>query len=180
MNKIILTHKGPIMYNQRPLASNPLLYLNYQVKLEKSYTLRSYFQMFEHYPVLGETNEFLPGIREQYRSCPGQGCSWENIEYLKFEKTVEMIGFPSDPRLEIYNALKGIRGQESCELKTMLLEGFLDIPVQLGSLKHIVFGDKVDVFQFETVFTLFEIIDGITWELSFQSSSNACNIKKSL
>lgn len=178
MNEIILTHTGHIECNQRSLGSNPLIYLNYQVELKESFTLRSYFKMFDLYPVLGETNEFLPEIRNQYKSCPEQGCSWEDIEYLEFGKTVEMIGFPSDPRLEVYNALRGMRGDESCELKTILLEGFLDIPVRLGKLKHIVFGDKVDVFEFETVFTLFEIIDGITWELSFQASPNACNVRR--
>ena len=52
----------------------------------------------------------------------------------------------------------------------------MDMPLKLGVLKHIVFGDKVDVFEFETVFNLFEFIEGIIWELSFQGTPKECTL----
>ena len=41
------------------------------------------------------------------------------------------------------------------------LENLLDMPLKLGRLRHIVFGDKVDTLEFETVYSLFEFIDGV-------------------
>jgi hypothetical protein len=36
----------------------------------------------------------------------------------------------------------------------------------------------MDVFEFETVFTLFEFIDGIAWELSFHGTPDACDLRR--
>ncbi len=85
-----------------------------------------------------------------------------------------MIGFPGEPRLEIYHSLCGVRGAENLEIKSFHLESLLDMPLKLGVLKHIVFGDKVDMFEFDTVFNLFEFIEGIIWELSFQGTPKEC------
>ncbi len=54
------------------------------------------------------------------------------------------------------------KGQDFHEIKDFPLESLLDMPLRLGKLKHIVFGDKVDLFEFDTVFTLFELIDAIS------------------
>jgi len=178
MNTVTLTKNGTLLHKGEAVASSPLRYLNYQAEPEKEFTLRSFFLMCERYPMLAELNEFFPALREHYRSCPESDCTWSEIDYLEFAKTVEMIGFPSEPRLEIYNALKGIQGGKIVEIRPLLLESLLDIPVRLGKLKHVVFGDKMDVFEFDTVFNLFEFVDGISWELSFQSTSNLCGIRR--
>ena len=52
------------------------------------------------------------------------------------------------------------------------------MPVKLGKLKHMVLGDQVDIFEFETVFSLFEFIDGIAWELSFHGIPESCEIRR--
>jgi hypothetical protein len=52
------------------------------------------------------------------------------------------------------------------------------MPLRLGKLKHVVFGDKIDVFEFETVFSLFEFIDGVAWELSFHGAPEACELRR--
>jgi hypothetical protein len=36
----------------------------------------------------------------------------------------------------------------------------------------------MDAFEFDTVFTLFELIDAIVWELSFHGSLQACDIRR--
>jgi hypothetical protein len=89
-----------------------------------------------------------------------------------------MIGYPGEPRLEIYHSLQGVSGTVADQLKSSSLEGLLDMPVKLGKLKHKVLGDQVDVFEFETVFSLFEYIDGIAWELSFHGTPEACEIRR--
>ena len=38
--------------------------------------------------------------------------------------------------------------------------------------------DRVDIFEFDTVYTLFELIDGIAWELSFHGTPKQCEIRR--
>jgi len=176
MNTITLRTDGCITANGKLVESDPLMFLGHKIELEEGYTLRSFFRLFEKYAILAKLNVFLPDCIEQYRACSQSQCISDDIDHLEFNKTVEMIGFPGEPRLEIYNALCGVREKETFEVRSFRLESLLDMPFQLGMLKHIIFGDKVDVFEFETVFSLFEFIDGIVWELSFQGTPKECAI----
>ena len=176
MYQITLKNDGTILENNEPVKEEVLMFLGYRVELEAGYTLRGFFRMFEKYAMLAKLNAFLADCLQRYRACPADQCVGSGIEYLQFYKTVEMIGFPGQPRLEIYNTLCGVCGADTCEIKSFHLESLLDMPLTLGNLKHIVFGDKVDVFEFETMFSLFEFIDGIIWELSFQGTPKQCAI----
>lgn len=176
MYQITLNNEGTILENDTPVRGDILMFLGYRVELEKDYTLRGFFRMFEKYATLAKLNAFLADCLQRYRACPAGQCIGSGIEYLQFYKTVEMIGFPGEPRLEIYNTLCGVSGPDTREIKSFHLESLLDMPLRLGNLKHIVFGDKVDVFEFETMFSLFEYIDGIIWELSFQGTPKQCAI----
>ena len=176
MYQITLKNDGTILENNTPVEGEILMFLGYRVELEKDYTLRGFFRMFEKYALLAKLNVFLTDCLQRYRACPADRCVGSGIEYLKFYKTVEMIGFPGEPRLEIYNTLCGVCDSDTHEIKSFHLENLLDMPLKLGNLKHIVFGDKVDVFEFETMFSLFEFIDGIIWELSFQGTPKQCAI----
>jgi hypothetical protein len=174
MNKITLKNDGSLSDKGKIVQTDPLMYLNYGVELEDGYLLRSFFRMLANNTLLIRLNAFLPDCMQQYHACPQNQCVSAEIEYLELTKTVEMVGFPGEPRLEIYHSLYGIRGEETCEVKSQRLESLLDLPLKLGALKHVIFGDKVDVFKFETVFNLFEFIDGIVWELSFHGTPKAC------
>jgi hypothetical protein len=88
-----------------------------------------------------------------------------------------MIGFP-EKRLEIYTTFSGVYANEAYEIRSLQLDSLLDLPVKLGRLKHVIFGDPVDIFEFDTVFTLFEFIDGIAWELSFHVIPSQCEIRR--
>ncbi len=177
MNNVTLKKDGLITRNRKTVGPDLLKVLNYQVDLEKGYSLRSWFEMLEKYPMLEKMNDFFPMFREQYHACPEGGCCCEGIDYLEFNKTVEMIGFPGK-RLEIYNSFMGVCGQETLEIKSMQIENLLDLPVELGNLKHVVFGDQVDIFEFETVYTFFEFLDGIAWELSFLGTPKQCETRR--
>jgi hypothetical protein len=178
MNTVVLNKSGRIEAGEKTVKSDPLRYLGARVALEEGYALRDFFGMLEAHPSLALLNEFLSPQLERYRNCPGKGCCWDEFEHLELEKTVELIGFPGTPRLEIYVSLHGIRDRETFEIRLLHLENLLDMPVRLGKLKHIVFGDRVDVFLFDTVFTLFEFIDGIAWELGFQSAPSQCTPRR--
>ena len=177
MNAILLKTDGLIVLDQKTVETELLKILSFQVELEKDYTLRSYFEMMETYNLFAEINVFFPACREQYLACPESGCCFDDVDYLEFGKTVEMIGFPNKS-LEIYNSLKGNCGHETIEVKSLHLTSLLDLPVKLGKLKHIVFGDRVDIFEFDTVYTLFEFIDGVAWELSFHGTPDHCEIRR--
>lgn len=170
-----LKKDGTIYHKGGAVDAEVLKYLSYQIELEDQYTLRSFFEMIEKYELLGKLNSFLPTCIEQYRSCPAQGCESGHINYLEFAKTVEMIGFP-EKRLEIYSSIRGINESDSIEVRSLHLNSLLDMPLKLGRLKHVVFGDHVDIFEFDTVFTLFELIDGISWELSFHVTPEQCEL----
>ena len=177
MYAVSLKRDGIIDHKQNAVNSDVLKYLSYQIELEKGYTLRSFFEMIGKYAQLEKLNSFLPTYTGQYLTCPQQGCESEALDYLEFTKTVEMIGYP-EKRLEIYISVLGIQNKDTVEIRSLQLNHLLDLPLKLGRLKHVVFGDRVDIFEFDTVFTLFEFIDGITWELSFHVIPEQCQLRR--
>ena len=177
MNAVTLKKDGSIHLDGKPVATDALDLLSFQIRLEETYTLRSFFKMVNKYTLFVRLNAFFPDYTEQYHRCPEEGCDAGLLDYLEFSKTVEMIGVP-DKRLEIYNSLSGVQANASAEIKSMQLASFLDVRLKLGKLKHIVFGDRVDIFEFDTVYTLFEFIDGIAWQLSFHATPEQCELRR--
>jgi hypothetical protein len=149
-----------------------------QVELASGYTLRSFFRMLDVYDALVHLNAFFPDLLDQFHRGPDRGCRVDGIDWLVLEKTVEMVGFPGEPRLEIYRSFNGWRGGESVPIKDFQVDMLLDMQVRLGKLKHVIFGDQVDVFEFDTVFTLFELVEGIGWELGFHGTPRECQIRR--
>ncbi len=178
MNTVMLSETGQLFAEGRAVDTRPLMFLNARVLLSEDCTLRSYFKLIERYPIFSDLNAFFSTCMEYYRSCPAGGCHDPSLDYLMLTKTIEMIGFPGDPRLEIYHSLYGVQDSNLTEIRLLTLEMLLDAPLKLGKLKHVVFGDKMDMFEFDTVFTLFELIDAIVWELSFHGSLLACDIRR--
>jgi hypothetical protein len=178
MNTVTLRDSGLLLADGKAVDSRPLMFLSAQVQLAAECTLRSYFRMIAHYPIFSEFNVFFSTCMETYRSCPVGGCHDPSLDFLILTKTIEMIGFPGNPRLEIYHSLYGVQDNDLSEIRLFTLELLLDVPLKLGKLKHVVFGDKIDKFEFDTVFTLFEFIDAIVWELSFHGLLLACDIRR--
>jgi len=176
MNSVRLGTDGTLAESDRAIQTDVLSCLGAKVELAPGVTLRSFFAMVAAYPPLGQVSVFLPALVEQYRACPAQGCNGSGLQCLQLGRTVEMIGFPGPPRLEIYTVFQGIDLGNPVEIKPYGLEDLLDIGVELGPTRHMVFGDKVDVFQFESVFNLFELIDGIAWSLSFHGTPRQCRL----
>ena len=176
MNIILLKADGSLEVNRKEVGSPPLKYLNAGIELASDYTLRSFFRMLKKHPELSELNEFSAILIEQYDQSPPSGCEVPGTEGLEMGKTVELIGFPGEPRLEIYTTFQGRSGRESHEIRSVRVEHLLDIPVCLGRLRHVIFGDKMDLLEFETVYNLFEFMEAIVWELSFHGTPEHCNI----
>ena len=179
MNCVELQSDGTIQADAQALVKEPLGCLGHQVQLADDCTLRSFFRLLTVYPDLIRLGEFYPLLVERFRDCPVDGCRWDAFDVLALTKTVEMVGYPGKPRLDIYNSFHGVRVDQPDqpeEIRSLDLTFLLDMPLRLGLLKHVVFGDRVDVFSFETVYTLFEFIDSIAWELSFHGTPRECKI----
>ena len=177
MNAVTLKTDGTIQFEGKAVEVERLDLLSCQIGLEEVYSLRSFFKMLEKYALFNQLNAFFPTYTEQVQSCPEKGCDAGLLDYLEFGKTVEMIGVP-DKRLEIYNSLFGVHASKTSEIRSMQLASLLDVPLKLGKLRHIVFGDRVDIFEFDTVYTLFEFIDGIAWQLSFHATPEHCELRR--
>ena len=177
INTVCLETDGTITAeNGGDAGAAPIRLLSSRVMLSEGYVLRSFFRMCDVYPVFAELNAFLPELLHRYRECPGEGCTLGAVDYLEFGKTIEMIGFPGDPRLEIYSVLQGIIRKNPFEIKPYGIDLLLDVRVALGKLRHVIFGDQTDNFEFDTDYTLFEFIDGIAWALSFHNTPEQCGI----
>jgi hypothetical protein len=178
MDIVTLRSDGSLVREDRTVDIDPLGLLGHKVELGRHYTLRSFFKMIERYPVFSQLNAFFPDCLQQYRSCPEGECLAPGIGHLELFKTVEMMGFPGEPRLEIYHGLCGKDGNDTCEIKAFPLEQLLDMPMRIGKLKHVIFGDKVDMLEFDTIFNLFEFIESIVWQLSFHRSPKECALRR--
>jgi hypothetical protein len=178
MDEVTLTRDGSIVHGGKTVEGDPLMVLGFKLNLEEGCTLRSYFEAITKYPVLGKLNSFLSTCIKQYHASPGSGCVPEDVECLELSKTVEMIGYPGKPRLEIYISFRGVCGNQHVDIRSKQMEHLLDVPIRLGRLRHIIFGDKVDIFEFDSVVTLFEFIDGISWDLSFHGMPVQCPLRR--
>ena len=176
MNIIALQPDGGLLYGQGKMDGDPLPFLGFQVELGQGCSLRSFFRMMERYPVLSQLNPFTPSFLTSFQDCPASGCRVEGVEHLELLRKVEMTGFPGDPGMNIYISFEGRSGDDSWDIKPFWLEHLLDLPLVLGGLKHSVFGDKIDDFDFDTAFNLFELIDGICWQLSFHNLPETCRV----
>jgi hypothetical protein len=177
MNQIRLNQNGSISFKGQTTEKDPLLFLGFQVELDTGYTLRSFFMMLETYPLLSRLNPFSSSYMDQYQACSKKKCICEGVDYIELGKTVEMTGFPGEPSMEIYSTFKGAGSGNTVDIRSYWFDNLLDLNVKLGKLKHVVFGDTVETFEFQTVYNLFELIDGILWALSFHNMPSACRIK---
>ncbi len=176
MNHVSLLPDGLLKEAHQGVVQAPLACLGHQVQLADGCSLRSYFFLLERYSVLTQLGDFYDPLMEQYRKCPAEGCRWQDFDRLELAKTVEMVGYPGQPRLDIYNVFQGVGPDKTSEIRSLAMEFLLDMPLSLGHLKHVIFGDNMDTFNFETVYTLFEFIDSIAWELSFHGTPARCKI----
>lgn len=179
MNAVELLADGGLRMENGENVSDALAALGARVLLEQGYTLRSFFLLLHQHPVLARLNGFYPEYLERYPSWPSQDCEPAGLAALVLARTVELIGHPGPPKLEIYTTFRGrdTTGADM-EVKSYPVQTILDVPVVLGPLTHIVFGDRVDELAFETVFNLFEFQDSIGWQLGFHGTPTECALRR--
>lgn len=179
MNAVELLADGGLRMENGDGVADALAVLAARVELGAGYCLRSFFRLLQSHPVLARLNGFYPEYLGRYPSWPAQGCEPAGLAALVLARTVEIIGHPGPPRLEIYTTF---RGRDSTgadmEVKSYPVETLLDVPVVLGPLTHVVFGDRMDELVFETVFNLFEFQDSIGWQLGFHGTPTECALRR--
>ena len=199
METLRLTQKGLLVGQDGKPLDDPLPALSTALELEGGCTLRTFFSMLAGYPVLQKLSHFLPGSLEEATKCPSAGCLCDDLRILVLGKTMELIGFPGKPRAELYMWLRGLDleaarvpaeddtdlPQESRlaalmeadrEIRFIPLQMLLDTPLFLGGLKHMVLGDVNRKLFCSSRFTLFEVVDGLAWELGFQGGTQQCSL----
>jgi hypothetical protein len=177
MNTIDLQKDGALTQKAVEMKADPLPALGYRLHLTPACTLRSYFGMLEKYPVFTRLSQFIPPAVDQYMNCPKSGCTTPGLDAVELGKTIEMVGFPGDPKIDSYLTFMGIHAGEALDIKSSGMAQLLDMRLQLGKLKHVVFGDEINAFEFDTAFSLFEFIEGLSWQLSFHYDAASCRIK---
>lgn len=179
MDEITLAAEGFLVRSDGTREEDPLRALGARVLLGQGYVLRSFVRMLALYPLLTRLSPFAGGLAEGLGRWPASGCVPAGVERLELSKTVEIIGHPAPPRLEIYHVLRGVDTQgRDVEIKAHPVETLLDLPVALGPLKHVVFGDHMNEFRFQTVCNLFEFQEGIGWQLTFHGAPLECALRR--
>ena len=205
METVRLTRDGRLVGPGDAPVADPLPALSLAISLEEGCTLRSFFLMLRRYPDLSKLSEFLPAVLADAEKCPASGCFSDEISLLAVGKTMELIGFPGEPRAELYLWLRGLAAppeeaappggaappsldadqpgiflaglmEANREIRFIPLEILLDTPLFLAGLKHVVLGDVDRSLFCETRFTLFEVVDGLAWEFGFRGGSQQCSI----
>lgn len=179
MDEITLAENGFIVRSNGTQETDPLCALGSRVVLAEGYTLRSFVLMLARYPLLTRLSPFAQDLAGGLAGWPASGCVPAGIARLELQKTVEIIGHPAPARLEIYHALRGVGTDgEAIEIKPYPVETLLDVPLGLGPLRHVVFGDRMDEFRFQTVCNLFEFQEGIGWQLAFHGAPVECALRR--
>lgn len=178
MNKVLLKKSGELEEHRGRLASDALPFLGAHLELEDGFTLRGFIRLLNRYPDLQRLSNFLPEMAVRAWPKPEE-CVSSGLDCLEFSRVVEMIGAPEPPKLEVYHILRGcMAGSGSEEIRNWQVENLLDVPIRLGLLRHVVFGDEVQTFRFETDCTLFDFIDGVIWQLAFHGAPQECALRR--
>ncbi len=177
METVQINEKGTIFKKGTPITSPVFRYLSHIVEMGLDFKLISFFKMLETYPELIQLSDFITPLMTMIKHS-AKIVKTDEIDCLIFFKTISIKGFPGEPGLDIYHSLKGVKQEKNIELKFFQMESLLDHSLHLGKLKHIIFGDGQDVFSYETFYTLFELIEGITWEMSFNFNPKECVLRR--
>lgn len=150
----IRLHSDGTLSSEAPFAG----LLRMRLELDGDVTLRSFFRLLKRNPL---ARELVPGLGDA----------------LRLGKRVELTGFPGTPRVDVYLAVEGV-GDELPELRFFRLRDMLDTPLQTGTARHVLLGETATALDAETSFTVFDLLEGMGWELGFQGGSLTCNLKE--
>lgn len=177
MEKLRLAQDGTLRLDNADVT-DIISCLGYKLTFEQGVTLRSFFSLFSAHPDLIRLNPFLQGASTDAAACKNSGCTTEEFTHLELYRQLEMTGAPGTPEMNIHTLVRGINDTGRHELRFFRLQQLLDMPFLLGQMRHVIFGDRTNELYCNTTFSLFEVIEGIAWELSFQGGSLTCSLRR--
>ncbi len=178
MSRLLLAEDGCLYQREKAVGEHPLACLSLALELVPEVTLFSFFKMLDRYPQFLALSELLPALRQMTGGQGEPSLKTDDIDKLVFYKTIAMKGGTAKTGLEIFTSLKGVKQNRKIQLKFFQLSSLTDHVLTLGPLEHVIFGDGQDLFQYDTVYTLFEFIEGICWELSFNFNPLQCTLRR--
>lgn len=178
MNAIILKNDGSITHPEMKHGADILSCLGTPVVLSEDFTLAGFMRLIGKYADLVRLSDVLPGLSEAFGAVKADELLPSGLDGLELTKSVEMIGFPGPVRLEIYSSVRGLKNGEAADIRHEPVETMLSAPLRLGSLRHVIFGDKIEEMVFDTTFTLFEMVDSLAWELGFHNAPLTCAVRR--
>lgn len=178
MDELLLSADGHISIEGRPLGGDPLERLGSSVVLSPDFTLRSYFLCLAARPDLARVSPFLPGMLGEFASWPARPEPLPEVEELVLSRVVEMVGYPGEPRLDVYVSLCGFQHSKEVAIKPYPVEMLLGTPLRLGRVSHTIFGDPFATMVFDTRFCLFEVVEAVAWQLSFHGAPVECALRR--
>lgn len=179
MDEVILHDDGGLWTPHGRPVDDALAVLGARLRLGEGCTLGAVGRMAAAYPELQRLSPFAPDLAALCGSGDRAQSPPPGLARLELSRVVEVVGHPPPPRMDIYHVLRGVLlDGEDVEPRQWRVESLLAVPLVLGPLRHVVFGDRVDRFGFETVCTLFDFFDGVIWQLAFHGTPGACALRR--
>lgn len=177
MDGVQLCADGRLFVDDRAFAGDALNLLGFALTLDPDCTLASVFRLVRRFPDLARLSEFwailLPSGVDPDNPPPAA------LDQLVVVKSVEIIGVPAPPRVDVHTAVRGFMGGSPVgELKAWPVPVLLGVPLVLGDLTHSLLGDAFIEMRFAAVFTLFEVLDALAFQLSFHGAPSECAVKR--
>jgi len=148
--------------------------------LENGFTLKDYFKIIIEYPIFQLLDSFFGPFIEEFNLCQEDYYVCSDIDYITLQKVTRINIWNDnsiDDEIENYIDVYGYNEKtETCyAIDLSSLKEIIDIPLKLGN--HIFYkeiynlsnssDDKNISEEYETQFSLLDIIHSIIWELSF-------------
>ena len=173
----IRLHSDGTLSSEAPFAG----LLRMRLELDGDVTLRSFFRLLKRNPL---ARELVPGLGDalaEAEACPASGCRYPGLEALRLGRRNDNVllgdlGSLVGPHADA-DAVEGV-GDELPELRFFRLRDMLDTPLQTGTARHVLLGETATALDAETSFTVFDLLEGMGWELGFQGGSLTCNLKE--
>lgn len=179
--------------------SDIMSFLKEKVTLDKNVTLRSYFEIFNNYPILINLDNFITSFLDNYNenkdrtiAMSDSWCIIESIDIGKYSSLheeerhdishyINVNGYGYDKNEE--NKIKTERNYTSIGIEFGYFMEMIDIPLKIINDKYLITKNNYmyseEYVSDESTLTLFDFITNIIYELSF--NGDVCSVdEKSL
>jgi hypothetical protein len=150
-----------------------LAYLMEPVELAKGFTVRDYFKVVQKYKMLQLLDHYFEPYLEELKKCPAKGCAAPDMKSIEVHKYVT-VNFEKDAYVVLdvsgIAKKKDEHGNIHYGVDFMPLSKMLDLPITFGKMGiHSISMDKKKEFNYKypTSYTLWDLIRGFIWEISF-------------